>query len=52
MDIGSPGPLLVILILIYIKNPLSLYSSPIKCLTNNILINQWPYWSNYYFNAT
>ena len=39
IDISSPGPLLVILILTYIKNPLSLYSSPIKRLTDGILIN-------------
>ena len=40
MDIGSPGSLLVILILTCVRNPLSLYSSSIKCLTNGILINQ------------
>ena len=41
MAIGSPGPLLVILILILtcIKNPFSLYSSPVKYLTDSILIN-------------
>ena len=35
--VGSPSPLLVILILTYIRNPLSLYTSPLKYLTNGIL---------------
>ena len=40
INVSNLGPLLVILILTYIKNPFSLYSSPIKCLTDGILINQ------------
>ena len=39
ITINSPSPLLVILILIYIKNPLNLYTSPLKRLTDGILIN-------------
>ena len=39
ITISSPSPLLTILILIYIKNPLNLYISPLKYLTNGILIN-------------
>ena len=35
--VGSSGPLLMILILTYIKNPLNLYTSPLKRLTNSIL---------------
>ena len=34
--ISNPGPLLVILILIYIRNPLNLQTSPKKYLTNSI----------------
>ena len=37
--VGSPGPLLTILILTYIKNPLNLYISLLKRLTNGILTN-------------
>ena len=37
--IGSPSPLLTILILTYIRNPLSLYTSPLKYLTDGILTN-------------
>ena len=37
ITIGSPSPLLVILILTYVRNPFSLYTSPLKCLTNGIL---------------
>ena len=33
------GPLLTILILTYIRNPFSLYTSPLKYLTNGILTN-------------
>ena len=51
MTVSSPSPLLVILILIYIKNPLNLYSSPIKYLTNSILINWCPYLLSYSFNT-
>ena len=40
MTVGSPGPLLVILILIYVKNPLNLWASPKKRSTNSILTNQ------------
>ena len=36
--IGNPGPLLVILILICIRNPLNLQAFSKKCLTNSILI--------------
>ena len=39
ITINSPSPLLVILILIYIRNPFSLYTSLLKYLTNGILIN-------------
>ena len=35
--VGSPNPLLVILILIYIKNPFNLYTFLLKYLTNSIL---------------
>ena len=37
--VDSPSPLLVILILIYIRNPFNLYIFPLKCLTDGILIN-------------
>ena len=37
--VGSPGPLLIILILTYIKNPLNLYAFSLKCLTDGILTN-------------
>ena len=37
ITVGSPSPLLTILILTYIKNPLNLYTSPLKYLTNGIL---------------
>ena len=40
ITISGPGFLLIILILIYIKNPLSLYTFLAKHLTNSILINQ------------
>ena len=39
ITVGSPGPLLIILILTYVRNPLNLYISPLKCLTNGILTN-------------
>ena len=39
ITVGSPGPLLTILILTYIRNPLNLYTSPLKRLTNGILTN-------------
>ena len=52
ITVGSPNPLLVILILIYIRNPLSLYTSLLKRLTNNILINRCPYLLSYFFKAT
>ena len=39
ITVGSPGPLLIILILTYIRNPLNLYTSPLKCSTNSILTN-------------
>ena len=42
ITIGSPSPLLVILILIYVKNLFSLYTSPTKHLTNSILTNRYP----------
>ena len=35
--VGSPNPLLTILILTYIKNPLNLYTSLLNYLTNGIL---------------
>ena len=37
--ISSPSPLLVILILTYIKNFFNLYTSLLKYLTNGILTN-------------
>ena len=40
MAVSSPGPLLIILILIYIRNPLNLQASPKKYSTNSILIVQ------------
>ena len=39
MTVSSPGPLLIILILTYIRNPLSLYTLLLKRSTNSILIN-------------
>ena len=39
ITVGSFGSLLIISILTYIKNPLSLYTSPLKYLINGILIN-------------
>ena len=39
MTVGSPSPLLVILILTCVKNPLNLYALLLNCLTNGILIN-------------
>ena len=39
ITVGSPGLLLTILILTYIRNPLNLYTSPLKYLTNGILTN-------------
>ena len=38
ITVGSPSPLLTNLILTYIKNPFNLYTSPLKRLTNGILI--------------
>ena len=40
ITVGSPSPLLTILILTYIRNPFNLYASPLNYLTNNILTNQ------------
>ena len=37
--VNSPSPLLIILILTYIRNPFSLYTSVLKRLTNGILTN-------------
>ena len=39
MTVGSPSPLLVILILTYIRNSFNLYTFLLKRLTNSILIN-------------
>ena len=39
ITVGSPGPLLIILILTYIRNPLNLYTFLLKYLTNGILTN-------------
>ena len=39
ITVDSPSPLLMILILTYIKNPFNLYTSLLKCLTNGILTN-------------
>ena len=51
MTVGKPAPLLTILILIYIRNPLSLYTFPENCLTNGILIALYPYLLSCFFNA-
>ena len=37
ITVNSSSPLLTILILIYIKNPLNLYTSPLNYLTDGIL---------------
>ena len=37
--VGNPSPLLIILILTYIRNPFNLYTSPLKRLTDGILTN-------------
>ena len=39
ITVSSPGPLLTILILTYIRNPLNLYISLLKRLTDGILTN-------------
>ena len=39
ITVGSFSPLLVILILTYIRNPFNLYTSPLKYLTDGILTN-------------
>ena len=39
ITVGSPSPLLIILILIYMRNPFNLYTSLLKRLTDGILIN-------------
>ena len=39
ITISSPSPLLMILILTYIKNPFNLYTSPLNRLTDSILTN-------------
>ena len=39
ITVGSPSPLLTILILTYIRNPFSLYTFPLKYLTDGILTN-------------
>ena len=38
ITVGSPSPLLIILILTYVRNPFSLYNFPLKYLTDGILI--------------
>ena len=40
ITVGSPSPLLIILILIYVRNPLNLQASPKKYLTDGILTDQ------------
>ena len=40
MTVSSPGPSLVILILIYVRNFFNLQASPKKCLTDGILTDQ------------
>ena len=37
--VSNPNPLLIILILIYIRNPFNLYTSPLNYLTDGILTN-------------
>ena len=49
--VSSLSPLLMILILTYIKNPFSLYTSPLKYLTNGILTDQCPYLLSYFYKA-
>ena len=39
ITVSSPGPLLTILILTYVRNPLNLYTSPLKYSTDGILTN-------------
>ena len=39
ITVGSLGPLLIILILTYIRNPFNLYASPLNHLTDGILTN-------------
>ena len=39
ITVGSPGLLLMILILTYIRNPFNLYTFPLKRLTDGILTN-------------
>ena len=39
ITVSSPSPLLIILILTYIRNPFNLYTSPLKYLTDGILTN-------------
>ena len=50
--VSSPSPLLVILILTYIKNSFSLYTFPLKRLTNGILINSYFCLLSCFFKAT
>ena len=39
ITVGSPSPLLTILILTYIRNPFNLYTSSLNYLTDGILTN-------------
>ena len=52
INISKPSPLLIILILTYIRNPFSLSLSPLNLLINGIFINLHPYLSSYCFNAS
>ena len=52
ITVSSPSPLLVILILICVRNPLNLQASPEKHLTDSILTDQQPYLSSCCFRAT
>ena len=51
MTIGKPIFLLTILILICVRNPFNLYTSPKNHLTNSILIALYPCLLSYSFNA-
>ena len=51
MAVGNLNLLLTILILIYIRNPFSLYTFPKNFLINNILINPYPYLLSCFFNT-
>ena len=51
ITVGKPGPLLIILILTYMRNPFNLYTFPLNYLTNGILTNYYPYLLSCSFKA-